>query len=204
MKKWGEVIITNLYQIKSKYILFLLDDYFLQKTVNTKLMQNIFQKTEEIGAKYVKLTENGLPLINSPSEEAITFLKVQKKDIYGTSLQAAVWNRDFFLNVLKPNETPWDFERNVRDRWGNPDGMYYLDKQPLDIKFGGVMHHGRMDRQFAKKIAQEGIEIDRKYLMTRRQLAVKFIEDMIYTFDLHVPIPKSIKAFLKSFFGYKY
>ncbi len=199
VKTWGESITKNLSKLNTKYILFLLDDYFLQKKVDTALIDKVLEVAESVEAKYVKLTEIGLPQSPPLSKVDIHFLPIVEADIYVTPLQAAIWNRDFFLKVLNPLESPWDFERNVKCRLDSYTGIYYLEKQAFKINFGGVMHYGLMERRFARRISKDGIEISKEHVMTSRQQTAKYLEDVITKFRLHKLIPTSLRNFIKKF-----
>ncbi len=200
-KSWGDVTIKNLAKIKTKYILFLLDDYFIQKSVDNAVMQRILVITEKIGAKYVKLTENHQKETISLSEVSSSFLPIEKSDIFGTPLQAAIWNREFFLHLLKSDESPWDFERNVKSRLEGYRDIYLLKKPALDINFGGVMHHGLIERKFLKRLLIDGVKIDLDHIMTRRQQTAKNMEDIMNDYGLQKILPSYLRKLAKKLLG---
>lgn len=200
-KTWGEVTTINLLQIRSKYIIFLLDDYLLQKMVDTAVVKSVLLITEKIGAKHVKLTENHRAGVISLSEVSQSFLPIVKTELFDISLQAAIWDREFFLNLLKSNESPWDFEKNAKNRLFDYKDIYFLKKPPFDINFGGVMHHGLIERKFYKRISKDGIDIDKKYVLTRRQQTAKILEDAMNDMHLQKFVPCRAKKLIKKILG---
>ena len=198
--KWGEVTIRNISQIKSKYVLLLLDDYFLQSKVDTNMIQEILLMFEQVEAKYIKLTENHNRMI-SKSEIFNSFTQITDKDHFGISLQAAIWDREFLLDILDANESPWEFEKKVVNRISSFKGVYQLKNSAFDINFGGVMHFGAIERRFYKKTIKEGIDINKKYMMTRRQQTLKMLEDLTNNLRVTQFFPYRLRKFLKRVLG---
>ncbi len=192
--------IKNLSQVKTKYILFLLDDYFLQNTVDTVMINEIFLKAQKIGAKYVKLTENHRGVLHV-SEISSSFLQITQKDTFGVCLQASIWDKEYFLQLLNSNESPWEFEKNVKKRISNYNDLYFLKKNALDINFGGVMHYGLIERRFYKKSIKDGIYIDKNHMMTRRQQTATILDDIMNNLHLNRIIPVRMRMFLKRLLG---
>ena len=200
-KTWGEVTTLNLLQIRSKYIIFLLDDYLLQRMVDTTVVQKVLQNTEKIGAKYVKLTENHRTGVILPSEVSKFLFTSAGNAPFSISLQAAIWDREFFMNLLKSNESPWDFERNAIKRLLDYKDIYFLKKPLFDINFGGIMHHGLVERKFYKRISKDGVVIDKNYVMTRRQQTAKLLEDIMNNLNLQKFVPCYARKLIKTFLG---
>jgi hypothetical protein len=66
---------------------------------------------------------------------------------YRSSLQAAIWKRDYFLRLLKPNRSPWDFERIGKDELKN-DGKIILGLRQHDrapVSYANLYARGRVD-----------------------------------------------------------
>jgi len=94
---------------REKYFVVWLDDYHLAAPVNlrkAKILENFVRE----GADKADLTDDRAKFpytIFAGNEE----LLVSAQDArYRSSLQAAIWRRDYFLGYLKPSRTIWQFE----------------------------------------------------------------------------------------------
>lgn len=107
--EWGRRLRKTLSEIKTDYVLFLLDDFFLQRPANTEM---IFQcltwlkKNENIGA----FSLLSLKKSDEPSNHFENFCFIQPTTPYRLNSQAAVWNKEILLNSLLDIESPWDWE----------------------------------------------------------------------------------------------
>ena len=119
---WFYRTIKSLESIDEDYVLFLLEDYFLSKNQYNKTYDSIIDYMYSENIYYYQLSS-----VQSKSKEAVADYN---KDIsYPISLQAAIWNRKEFLNILyeiydKGAKTPWEFEKY----------FVLLNKEPKKIK----------------------------------------------------------------------
>ena len=197
MVPWGELTITNIEKIPSTYILLMLDDFFLEKEVDTNLIEAIASRTQELGAKEVRLSENHLPYGLSLSEVKDGFINISHSKFFRVSLQIGIWEKNFLLSLLRKGETPWEFELYGSKRFFDSDGAYFLKKQPFVIHFGGVAHQGYLERRFAKIMREDGLAIDPSHVMTRRLQVLKILEDLHNDLQLSKIIPKRVKNGVK-------
>ena len=113
-KNWSDRLIYGLQQIEEKYILFLQEDYFLNKPVNASIISEIIALCEKHSLVNVRL----YPAITSELKQTnFTLGKIDKeKEKYIVCTQASIWRREFLLRLVIPNESVWDFERNATKR----------------------------------------------------------------------------------------
>jgi hypothetical protein len=106
-KGWSSNLINILNKIDCKYIIYLQEDYFLNDKVKNKEIINALHIAEKENVAYVRL---------SPKKEAIQWknyesIKLIPKDTsYLNSTQAAIWNKEALLSILREGETGWEFE----------------------------------------------------------------------------------------------
>ncbi|MFM8453683.1 MAG: hypothetical protein ACKOAD_01640 [Gammaproteobacteria bacterium] len=108
---WSSSMRQAVKEIKTDYVLVVLDDYFFTK-VDQKRLSDIFNSIKSRKIPYVQLT---VPYYVQDrkvyEDEAVTGLKYKKQfEEWRTSLQAAIWRKDVLLHLLKEPETPWNFE----------------------------------------------------------------------------------------------
>ena len=122
-----ECLKKSLEEIKTKYILWLQDDYFMVK----KLPEQIILDSYEL----ISNNENIIRVGIQPNSKYYTttkhnknFLKLSKNSQYTISMQSSIWDREKLLSFLNdsPNENPWQFEIN---------GSQRLNKIKYDVFF---------------------------------------------------------------------
>lgn len=114
-KDWSERLLTACQKIDSPYILWILDDYFVNRTIDTSLMNEIvdFVKEEDLGL--FRMIPSPVPQVKWSKVCAgkIVCGEYQKGQAYRISTQVAIWKKDFLVRLLKdlgPCD-PWRFER---------------------------------------------------------------------------------------------
>lgn len=126
---YGQRMIDHIHQVKTPFLLILLEDFFIQERVDTAYIRRIidYLKSDDKNV-FFKFNENKDPL--NVSDER--FPEFEKRPIYGEykqSMQAGLWRTEFFLETWDKYVSPWDWEV-----WGTyrtfSDGMsYYCLKQ---------------------------------------------------------------------------
>lgn len=107
---WSTRTRMALTQLKSKYILFLLEDFYISQRVDTNKIQKTIQLMDDINIKYYKLLS--LSSIHTPNYEDYKYLRIIPSNLrYGVSLMPAIWERDYFLSKIGDGDyNPWKFE----------------------------------------------------------------------------------------------
>lgn len=107
---WSQRTIKALENIKTKYVLFMLEDFYISRPVDTSLVEGIIGLMQREGIKYYKLLTI-LPF-RTPKYKRFDHLHVIPANYkYGISLMAAVWDTEFLKEkVGSGNYNPWKFE----------------------------------------------------------------------------------------------
>lgn len=106
---WSECLARALDGIKSPYILYLQEDYFLESGVREDALNLMLDFVRGGQADVIRLSEAkdaGPWLVK---EDAIAW-KVSRRAKYQISLQAALWRKDFLRAQIRLHETPWQLE----------------------------------------------------------------------------------------------
>ncbi len=115
---WSSRIKLALSQINTEYVLFFLEDFFLTKNVNTKVLDLAF----EIMDKRKDLFLIEFPSIDpnyqkcdviSPKK---TFKKVYRFEPYRAKVMISLWRKNDFHKLLFHNEDPWVCEKETSIR----------------------------------------------------------------------------------------
>lgn len=121
--EWGKRMIDHLTRIDTKYVLILLDDFFLCNKVKTSEIEKILEWMKEdqdiaTFSLYRKKVDGDVAsdLYNN------YYLRAQD-GMYKCNLQAGVWNKDKLLLNIKKHENPWEWEL-----YGNQRTYFMKDK----------------------------------------------------------------------------
>jgi len=117
---WSVETKAILEQIKEKYIIVILEDYFIYKPVDMFALLNSVETMKKHDALFLRLAcfpsqynswwrydkLNDAPLIG----------KIRNGEEYRINLQLGVWNRALLSDLITKGESPWQFEINGSTR----------------------------------------------------------------------------------------
>jgi hypothetical protein len=107
---WSECLINALDSIETPFVIYMQEDYFIDKNVNINaIKKSIDLMTNNDEIKYIGLTNFG----NKPPFHPYhidEYLTVSKKSRYRISTQAGLWRKETLRSYLKPSENGWMFE----------------------------------------------------------------------------------------------
>ena len=141
-KEWSDRLIEALEKVNSDFVFIILEDYILQAKSNLKPIYKIFKSNEldYLRVSYKKYLPNK------------SLYKLNKFKRYNISLQPSFWRKDFLKNILRPSETPWEFEllgsfRNIfstSNCFGLGSRYFLNNKRPLPCIFTGSVVKGKL------------------------------------------------------------
>lgn len=131
---YGKRMIDHLDKIKTKYVLILLDDFFIRKPVDAKKLLTILNWLEDDETiacfNFDSLRNKAVDDGKYPG-----FLLMPEFGEYKYNLQSAIWNKDTFRKAWRENESPWDWELYGNCRSFNCDNKFYtldaFDNSPI-------------------------------------------------------------------------
>lgn len=115
-QQWSNDLITALNSIDDDVICFMMDDYWLNRMVNQQAVRWCYQYMQQ-HADVIRfdLTTDRLYAKGITPYGSLGYLdliKSDQKSQYNFSFQAGLWRRKLLLEVLRPNETPWEVEES--------------------------------------------------------------------------------------------
>lgn len=182
---------------KSKYFLFLLDDYFLTENVDKYLLESLLNFCHETLADYLKLTvthNNTFYKRKFEGKKGLHLLKTKKE--YSVDLYPSIWNKDFVLETRKrwqfEGKTIWDFEGKFHKTNNSNRCFIYTGKK---IQFVDVIRKGKLRREAHKELLSKfGFDLSVQWpIMTKKES----IKDRIVPF-LSMYSPRFVKNILKA------
>ena len=126
-ESWGKCLKYALNFIEDDIILYLQDDYFLNGTVQNKIVEYYVTEMGENSIDCVHLT----PFASKgPFEksEYTGLLKYSKKSEYKIGTQASIWRKEFMKKYLREHENAWHFEVfGTKRAWRHNEEIYLYD-----------------------------------------------------------------------------
>lgn len=163
---WGKRLYNCVKKIQTPYIIFLLDDFFLEAPVDTGKISQCIEWMEQ---DHNIATFSFVPTLweDIDDKKYQGFLRRPFRCNYKVNCQAAVWRRDCLLKLIRKHETPWEFEVFASSRarryrkW-----LFYAARNDAERAFcydwiaGGAVHRGKWTRRVPELLASHSILVD--------------------------------------------
>jgi len=120
--EWGQRLITALNQIEEKYIYYSQEDFWAKKNFNPTQYEEIFFKYK---MNAFRITEK-LHWFNLDHVEGNLF-RFQQNSCYLMNHMFSLWDKNFFLRYVNPNDNPWDNETEQTKNISLIDHAIYLE-----------------------------------------------------------------------------
>ena len=148
----------------------MLEDFFIRQPVDTTLVLKSFESLLSLSGEMIRLTPRPRPDV--PVEGHPLIGRIKPNAPYRTSTQVAIWRRQTLLDLMKENETIWEFEdygSRRSDIYVN--GFYCTWKQVIPYGFH-VVERGEWFRHEARrfKAMDIGCDFSRRPIMNRRNM----------------------------------
>lgn len=115
---WSAGVLRWLRYLPDTHFILFLEDYLLDKPVNTGLVEHCIRLAERHpDIAKIDLTDDRTQYSHSNiTLDSIPLVKAWKNAPFLTSLQAAIWRTDFLRAFLDDSENPWQFEKKGTKR----------------------------------------------------------------------------------------
>jgi len=138
----------------TKYILWMQDDYFLQKTIDKSAFQYymsiINNGVDRFGIHEDSQFYHKIHLINN-------IYRIQQNSLYTVSMQASIWSKEFFKSCLIEigSENPWEFEINGSQRLNSSRIHNILFDKQQDPWYKEAMRKGQFTQDYYSILEKE-------------------------------------------------
>lgn len=105
---WAKNTRTMLAQIDTPYVIMLLEDFFLKQHVLTTQINYFLDGLKQLKGGYLRLKP--FPKPDLPVQAFPDIGEISPGAPYRSALQAAIWEKETLVNLLKPGESAWDME----------------------------------------------------------------------------------------------
>ena len=164
-RDWSTRMINALQRIETPYVMYFQEDYWLNERVDTAKVEHYFDLMEKRGLNYIRLLSKPEPDGNYPHDPRLGILADDAE--YRTSVQITLWRKEVLQDLLRANESVWDFEKNgtVRSRkFGNT--FLSIKRHGEDDYYHGLryvctaVNYGKWARMAKNYAEQEGLQVD--------------------------------------------
>lgn len=150
-------LLQGLKQIKTTYVILILDDYLMTKPVNLERLNEVINLAKRDDTGYIEL-DGDVDREDAPHVPGIEGVTVKALDSkYRLNTQAGLWKRDVLMSFIDPNEHNRDFEiqGSIRSRQvKNP--FYQLSKNPV-FTYLNAANEGRYIKSAIDYVNAQGI-----------------------------------------------
>lgn len=167
-KNWSNRVREQLENISSRYVLMMLEDFFLRGPVQTERVEDCLSALETLQGHSIRLTAKRGRL--TPVDGAADIGWVPSNEPYRVTTQAGVWNRESLLRLMRPDESIWQFEINGSDRAGAAEGNFLRVRHSV-LDYGRhVVERGKWfpDKAFHYAAAGIGCDFGCRPIMSHR------------------------------------
>ena len=156
---WSETLARGLDRISSRFVLLILEDFFLCAPVDTDHVLRLQAAMVAQGAAYLRLVPQPSPDLPLPGQ--IDIGMIAKGAPYRTSLQMAFWDRRVLLDLLRENKSAWDFELKGSRRSDQVSYSFLsVCENVAPIQYRHAVRRGKWLPATVRHFSQAGIPFD--------------------------------------------
>lgn len=128
---WTNRVRDQLHAVRTPYVLLMLEDFFLRRSVSTKQVQRCLLALKRSKGHMVRLTLRPGPDLHLSETPELGIVSVGAP--YRVSTQAAIWRVESLLSLMRDRESIWEFEINGSVRSADmPAGFYCTRRNVID------------------------------------------------------------------------
>lgn len=171
---WSDNLYRGLNLLREDYVFLLLEDAFLTDFINTNKILNLCNMVLNINANYLRMRPSPKP--DKKYNELIGV--VSKGTLYRATSAVCIWKKKVLLELLKTNETAWDFEIYGSMRSDDYSRFFSTLEKYFFINNGVV--RGKWQRSAIKNLKSLGIQIDLsvREVMTSEETIIYFFREL--------------------------
>ena len=160
---WSTVFLETVNQINSKYLLILMEDYFLLRPPNERVIGKIAEYMRQNHISYFRLFPRPGPDTITGEIDGVRFGEITEDSEYRVSLQAAIWDTDYIRRLVNPGESAWELEvEGTRRSRQMPDRLFSIaweEETPIPYLCTAVVK-GYWIKEAVQMCRQNNLELD--------------------------------------------
>ncbi|MEK7615666.1 MAG: hypothetical protein AAB420_00490 [Patescibacteria group bacterium] len=158
-KNWAYMTKKALGNISEPYIIWILEDFFFEKFVDTARIYRLISYLKHNTAATIRLFPSPPP--NGIIDSVYSVGEQTRDADYRTSLSAGLWDKKVFLDLIKDGENPWQMEIDGTVRSRAFDKKFFSVVEPaLPYAERGAIVRGKWLLDAVRLCKREGLNID--------------------------------------------
>lgn len=190
---WASSTIRMMKSINSEYVLVLLEDFLIYRAVDLREVDSLLEALVNENGAYLRLMPSSPPDRDDPSHENLGVIDPGSK--YRVSLQAAIWNKDIFLQLLEPGESAWQMETRGTLRSEQIDKKFYSVWKPA-LHYQNAVVHREWVPSAVRMLKDEGITPDFTYRPEMSMSTILRLKRARLFRGLAALVPRKIRRFI--------
>ena len=154
---WSDRAREHLAGIPNKYVLLMLDDWFLTKAVDTHVIAHYLGLLEIYDGHMLRLVPDPKPDYAIAGHPSLGMMGIGT--LNRTNTQATIWRKETLLSILRAGESLWEFEVHGSIRSNAYSGGMFSVWRPA-LHYEGVVSRGKWERDAARRYATLDISCD--------------------------------------------
>ena len=205
IRQWMVCTRKAVERIDSEYVLFLMEDYFVIKDIDTQVIEEDIRFMEEYNGDFMNIHQKPAFLNEIDSRFINHYIRsIPRNTRYGLDTAGAIWRRDFFLEQLNREDgDAWRFEamlvEDSKSEKGLPGTLFYDTRKPLNLCPGEVVRLGKFTLDTVKIIEETGYRIQSK---RERMTKVEYYKDWIKGRLSHIKYGRKFLKRIGKIFGF--
>ncbi len=155
-KSWSDNLIIALKSIPEENLFVWLDDFLVDRDIDSSAMTSCIEQLDQIGGKYLGVDQFGD--LGTPVQN--TWLRQIEGGNLRAGLNLSLWKKTFLNQILEPGCSIWAAESRLRklNREGEP-GLYYLRTEtPVVVSYVEAVRGQFWKPMGAAYLQQQGIQ----------------------------------------------
>lgn len=135
---WGKRIKSCLERIDSKFVILLLEDFFLQEPVDTEELNRCVDLMESdcrYAAIYFKQIDGFTDVYNKDPR----YFLMSENIMYKLNLQAGLWRKTDLEALIGDEDSPWSFEFVAQNRLEGQDKIFLCSRAGTHYDYKGAV-----------------------------------------------------------------
>ena len=156
---FSKSLMSYLESIDDEYFILMLDDFIILEEVDNDKIEKAFDFIKSHDGVYLRLVPN--PKGNIKIDHDFSKIDVKFKVPYVTSLQMAIWKKEFLMQLLSYDFSPWEFEvkaGKTKDAMSHSEQFYVTNYN--FISYTHFVEKGRFYPFLKEILEQEGLPLD--------------------------------------------
>jgi hypothetical protein len=189
---WSSNLIKLIKSIPEQNLLFFMDDAPLSKEVDMNKFDNALSAFVSENMDYLNLKSSPSPNLNLKKD----FGLLAPNTDYRTSIVPSLWKKEILIELLRENESAWEFEIFGSKRSKSFKNFFSLNSSVFE--FDHIIVKGKIDRKVYKRLKanEEHLNLDFPVMSFWEHL--KELASLFLHYKFTKILPKALVSFYRS------